>query len=51
VYSGRLQVEPGGRLQGWVSHLDVSDYEDLLGEGLIPEEVQDHTIELTELPG
>jgi chromosome segregation ATPase len=51
AYSGRLQVEPGGRLQGWVSDLDKTVYEAIQVEGLIPNELQDHTIELSELPG
>jgi chromosome segregation ATPase len=51
AYSGRLQVEPGGRLQGWVSNLDKTVYEAIQVEGLIPNELQDHTIELSELPG
>ena len=51
AYSGRLQVEPGGRLQGWVSNLDKTVYEAIQVEGLIPDELQDHTIDLSELPG
>jgi chromosome segregation ATPase len=50
TYCGRLQVEPGGRLQGWVSELDASVYEAVHADGLIPEELQDHTIDLSELP-
>jgi chromosome segregation ATPase len=51
AYSSRLQVEPGGRLQGWVTNLDKTVYESIQVEGLIPDELQDHTIELSELPG
>ncbi len=50
VHSGRLQVEPGGKLQGWVSNLDEVDFESLLVKGLIPDESQEHTIELSQLP-
>ena len=51
AYSSRLQIEPGGRLQGWVSDLDKAVYEAIHMDGLIPDELQDHTIELSDLPG
>lgn len=50
VYSGRLQVEPGGKLQGWVSNLDDAAYESLQLDGQIPDEFEEHTIELSQLP-
>ena len=50
VHSGRLQVEPGGKLQGWVSNLDADAYESIQVAGLIPDEIDDHTIEFSQLP-
>lgn len=43
VYTGRLEIEPGGKIQGWVSSLDEEGYQTLQAEGVIPRDTQTPT--------
>ena len=36
IYTGRLRIENGGKIQGWVSSLDESGFQTIQNEGTVP---------------
>ena len=50
VYTGRLEITPGGKIQGWVSNLDEAGYQTLQTTGVIPSTTKDPVPGPFELP-
>ena len=50
VYTSRLEIHPGGKIQGWVSSLDEEGYQTLQNEGVIPRDKKIPTTGPFEVP-
>lgn len=50
VFTARLHIEPGGKIQGWVSSLDEKGYLSLKANGVIPRDTQSPVTGPFELP-
>lgn len=37
IYTGQLQIEPGGRLYGWISSIDTEQYRQIQEQGAVPD--------------